>query len=195
MTTERTEQRQAEPTASPAADGSGPGGIGTGVAFTWAFAVQILIDAVFFALGVGPGALLAGKPLGARLAVTLLSMAVAAAVFTQGEALRRGRRLAWIIQIVANALLTLGGLVVAPGAVISLRGGHLWGNIGGLLVSVVLLIVSPLIVWLLTRTRTRVWIASVSSAEARARHGGTWLLWIALWAIIGGAAVAFSGYY
>ena len=191
MTTKRAENTQAEPTTTPAVAGSGPGGIGTGVAFAWALSVQTVINAVSFVPGVGPGALLAGQPIGLRLAAALLGVVFAGVVFTQGEALRRGRRVAWIIQIAANALLVLFGLTVVPGAVTSLGKGR----VGDLVVAVVLLIVSPLIVWLLTRKRTRAWIASVSSAEARARHGGTWLLWIALWAIIGGTAIAFAGYY
>jgi hypothetical protein len=200
MTTERAEEHKEAGTSETgsveAAAASGqpalkPGGIGTGVAFDWALTVQILIDGVCFFLGIGPGSQVAGQPLPARLALALLSIPAAALVFTQGEALRRGRRVARIIQIVANSLLVLVGLVNLPGLLDSLKGGH----VGSLVVEVVLLIVSPIIVWLLTRRRTRDWFATATSAEARARHSGRWLLWMALYAIIGGAAVAFANYY
>lgn len=200
MTTERTEEQKEAGTpemggaATAAEQGQPalkPGGIGTGVAFDWALTVQILTDGVCFLLAVGPGSAMAGQPLPARLALALVSLPAAALVFTQGEALRRGRRVARIIQIVANALLTIVGLVNLPGLISSLQAGHL----GSLVVEVVLVIVSPLIVWLLTRTRTRAWFATVTSAEARARHSGWWLFWMALYAIVGGLAVAFANYY
>jgi hypothetical protein len=195
MTTERAEERQEtaapEVAAPQAAVVKGPGGIGTGVAFDWALGVQIVIDGVFFLLGVGPGSTMAGQPLVARLALALGSLVAAALLFTQGEALRRGRRIARIIQIVANSLLILLGLSNLPDLLPSLKQGH----VSSLVVEVILLVVNPLIVWLLTRKRTRLWFATVTSAEARARHGGRWLLWMALYAVVGGAAVAFASYY
>ncbi|HEY7355285.1 MAG TPA: hypothetical protein VH590_02430 [Ktedonobacterales bacterium] len=200
MTTERAEEQKEAGTpemggaATAANQGKPalkPGGIGTGVAFDWALAVQIVTEGVFFLLGVGPGSMMAGQPFPARLTLALVSLPAAALVFTQGEALRRGRRVARIIQIVANALLPIVGLVNLPGLIQSLQAGHL----GSLVVELVLLVVSPLIVWLLTRKRTRVWFASATSAEARARHSGRWLFWIALYAIVGGLAVTFSNYY
>ncbi len=192
MTTEHAEEHvSAGSAAAQARVRPGPRGIGTGVVFDWALVVQILIDGVFYALGTGPGSAMAGKPLGLRLAIVPLTLLAAAIVFTQGEALRRGRRVAWIIQIVANALLVINGLIGIPGTITSL--GKL--RFGDLSYTIVLVIISALIVWLLTRPSTRAWIGSTTSAEARARHGGSWLFWIALWAIIGGAAIAFAGYY
>jgi hypothetical protein len=200
MTTEHAEeQREAgasETGGAKNAAGQGepalkPGGIGTGVAFDWALTMQIITDGACFLLGVGPGSAVAGQPFPARLALALVSIPAAALVFAQGEALRRGRRVTRIIQIVANSLLTIVGLVNIPGLIQSLKAGH----VGSLIVELVLLVVSPLIVWLLTRRRTRDWFASATSAEARARHGGMWLIWIALYALIGGLAVAFANYY
>jgi len=191
MTIDRTEQKEPGAAAPQAQVRLGPGGIGTGVVFDWALAVQILIEGAFFALGTGPGSALADKSVGLRLALVPLSLLAAAILFIQGEALRRGRRVAWMIQIVANALLVIAGLLGIPDTITSLEKPRF----GGLVTTLVLVIISPLIVWLLTRKRTRAWIGRVSSAEARARHSGTWLVWIALWAIIGGAAIAFAGYY
>lgn len=200
MTTERVEEGMG--TATPEAEGAKtsveqgqpslkPGGIGTGVAFDWALSVQLLTNGAFFLSATFAGSDLAGKSLAPRLGMALGSVLGAAIVFTQGEALRRGRRLARIIQIVANSLLVVYGLVLIPNLIQSLKARQ----VGTLLVEVVLLVVSPLIVWLLTRKRTRVWFATTTSSQARARHTGMWLVWIAAYAIIGGLAVAFAGYY
>lgn len=195
MTMERVEEDMgAEGVKASAEQGQPslkPGGIGTGVAFDWALSVQLLIDSAFFLSATFAGSDLAGKSLAPRLGMALGTVLGAAIVFTQGEALRRGRRVARIIQIVANALLTIFGLVKIPDLIQSLKAGQ----VGTLLVEVVLLVVSPLIIWLLTRTRTRVWFATTTSAQARARHSGMWLFWMAVYAIIGGVAVAFAGYY
>jgi hypothetical protein len=177
--------------APPTAALPGPRGIGTGVTFDWALSVQLLIGGLSTILGTGLGALDARQPIGVRLAAGLVILVFAALIFAQGEALRRGRRIAWIIQIVANALLVIDGFTEIPTTFHSLE----MRQVSHLLRLIVLLVISPLIAWLLTRQPTRAWIASVSSAEARARHGGTWLLWIALWSIIGGTAIAFVGYY
>jgi hypothetical protein len=177
--------------AVPAPEEIKPGGIGTGVAFDWGLSVQLLIDAGFFLLGVGPASDLATASIAARLVPALGSLVAAGLVFTQGEALRRGRRPARIIQIVANALLTIFGLVQIPDLVSSLQAGRF----SSLIVEAILLIASPLIVFLLTRPRTRAWFATTTSAQARARHSGRWLFWMAVYALLGGAAVAFASYY
>lgn len=200
MTTERVEEGMG--TATPEAEGTKtsseqgqpslkPGGIGTGVAFDWALSVQLLTDGAFFLSATFAGSDLAGKSLALRLGMALGSVLGAAIVFVQGEALRRGRRVARIIQIVANSLLMVYGLVNIPNLIQSLKSGQ----VGTLLVEVVLLVVGPLILWLLTRKRTRAWFATTTSSQARARHTGMWLVWMAVYAIIGGVAVAFAGYY
>ncbi len=194
MTMERAEEQNQAGAGTPAEASQPalkPGGIGTGVAFDWALAVQLLINAIFFLLGVAAGSRVAGQPLPLRLALALGAVLGAAIVFTQGEALRRGRRVAWMIQIAANSLLVIFGLVNIPDLIPSLKAGQ----VSLLVEEVVLLIISPLIVWLLTRRRTRAWFASTTSAQARARHSGMWLFWMAVYAIMGGTAIAFVGYY
>jgi hypothetical protein len=170
----------------------GPAGIGTAVAFDWALAAQIVIVGLSVMVGIGPGGFGAGRPIVLRLLAAALSVALAALPFALGEAMRRGRHMAWVVQLVFNSLLPLTGLVQIPAAIDALGRGQ-----RGLLVrEVVVLLISPLIVWLLTRPRTRAWLARTTSAEARARHGSArWLVSIAVIAIIGGAAIAFDGLY
>ncbi|HST88013.1 MAG TPA: hypothetical protein VLJ14_06500 [Ktedonobacterales bacterium] len=170
----------------------GPAGIGTAVAFDWALAAQIVIVGLSVLVGAGPGSLGAGRPIALRVLAAVLSVALAALPFALGEAMRRGRQMAWVVQLVFNSLLPLTGLVQIPAAIDAL--GH--GQFGLLVREVVVLLVSPLIVWLLTRPRTRAWLARTTSAEARARHGSArWLVSIAVIALLGGAAIAFDGLY
>jgi hypothetical protein len=170
----------------------GPAGIGTAVAFDWALAAQIVILGLAVLVGAGPGSFGAGRPIALRVLAAALSVALAALPFALGEAMRRGWRVAWVVQLVFNSLLPLTGLTQIPAAIDAL--GH--GQFGLLVREVVVLLVSPLIVWLLTRPRTRERLARTTSAEARARHGSArWLISIAVFAIIGGAAIAFDGLY
>ncbi len=111
--------------------------------------------------------------------------------FLLGEGIRRGFRPARPLQVALNALLAIAGIVTLPSTIADVRGGHY----SGIVRSAILLIASPAIVWLLTRPQTRDWFAQTTSAQARARHSGWWLLFIALWAIVGGAAVAFGAGY
>ncbi|GAC1455120.1 MAG: hypothetical protein PVSMB4_15690 [Ktedonobacterales bacterium] len=168
----------------------GPRGIGTAVAFDWALAVQLLTDAVLAALGMLPTT---GRQVsaGARLPLVAGLLLAAVLMVVQGEALRRGRRLAWLLQMAFNALLVLDGLVELPRTVAALQVGH----VGQLLRAVVLLVVSPLLVWLLSRASTRTWVATTTVRAAAARHGGRWIAWIAVCAVIGGLAIAFAPYY
>lgn len=186
-----TEQAQQAQPADTSAHLRGPRGIGMGVAFDWALAAQILIMAPFIAVGVGPGAPAAGFPLAARIAAVFASALAALLCVSIGEALRRGNRYAWMFQIGFNALLFLDGFFGVSGAFHQLS----QGLYSGLVRSFVLLILSPVIVVLLTRPQTRAWITRITPAEAMARHGGRWIVFVALCATIGGALIAFNGLY
>ncbi|MBO0796332.1 MAG: hypothetical protein J2P36_36030, partial [Ktedonobacteraceae bacterium] len=59
-------------------------------------------------------------------------------------------------------------------------------NFWPIVTEIILVIISPLIVWRLSRPATARWFKSVSVTEARRRHGGSWVWFIALWAIVGG---------
>jgi hypothetical protein len=191
MATEQAQQAQRERQPEPSVLAQGPRGIGTGVAFDWALAAQMLIMAPFFALGVGPGAQAAGFPLATRIGLVVASAIAALLVVGIGEALRRGNRYAWMFQIGFNALLILDGLFEFPSMLHLLH----QGLYSGLVRSVVLLVIDPIIVYLLTRPQTRAWIARVTPAEAMARHSGRWIVFIAVYAVIGGALIAFHGFY
>ncbi|HEY7849942.1 MAG TPA: hypothetical protein VIC27_07745 [Ktedonobacterales bacterium] len=190
MATQRTQQAQQGAGASDIA-AQGPRGIGTGVAFDWALSAQILIMAPFFALGVGPGSATAGAPLAARIGIVVASVIAASLIGGIGEALRRGNRYAWMFQMGFNTLLIFDGVFEIPGALHLLSQGLYSGLVRGF----VLLIIDPIIVYLLTRPQTRAWIARVTPAEAMARHGGRWVAFVAFCAVIGGALIAFHGYY
>lgn len=177
--------------ARPGERALGPRGIGTAVAFDWGLGVELLTLAPFIALGTGPGAPAARLGIPLRLGAAALTLGFSAVTFALGEGMRRGWRPAWLTQIVPTAGITLGGVVAIPATLASLRHGHF-----GMLVSTsIMLFASPVIFWGLTRPRTRDWIATTTSAAARARHGGRWLIGPLISAIIGGLAVAFSRLY
>jgi len=186
-----TTEEQAGPAAAPRM--AGPRGIGTAVAFDWGLVAQMLFVASAYLFGFGPGGMMAGGSVagGMRAVVAVGALIAAVPCFLLGEGIRRGFRPARPLQVVLNALLTIAGIVTLPSTIADVRGGHY----SGIVRSAILLIASPAIVWLLTRPQTRDWFAQATSAQARARHSGWWLVFIALWAIGGGAAVAFGASY
>lgn len=192
MTTDSAAQREetAERTtpAEPAAR-AGPRGIGTAVAFDWGLTAQLVIETPMYALGIGPGSAMATLPLAGRLGAAAVVLLCAAITFALGEGVRRGRRLVWLFQIALNSVIFLAGFSVLIGAIHDLGQGH----VGSFVPALIMLIASPAAAILLASKRTRAWIATTTSAQARQRHGGKWPWLIAIWAIVGGALVAFSG--
>lgn len=162
----------------------GPQGIGMAVAFDWALGVQILSMPLLYLLSGKPGPLnnLHLSSAVTTLLSTLIALPFAALLAVFGESIRRGWRWGRPIQVVANALLFVGGIVTIPSTVQAARGGNYWH----IVTEVILLIFSPLIAWRLSRPRTAHWFATVKSSDARKRHGGAWPYLIAIWAIVGG---------
>ena len=162
-----------------------PQGIGMAVAFDWGLAVQILATP-FVPLLLGQDSnpfkqLKIGQPW-ITLLFSLLTLPFAALLVIFGEGIRRGWSWTRNIQIVSNALLFLGGFV----ALFNLWQGSKHGNFWSAVTAIILLIFSPLIAWRLSRPSTKTWFKTVSSAEARKRHGALWPWLIAIWAIVGG---------
>lgn len=169
-----------------------PQGIGMAVAFDWGLAVQILATPfVLLLLGQDSNPfkqLKIGQPW-ITLLLSLLTLPFAALLAIFGEGIRRGWRWTRNIQIVSNSLLFLGGFASLFNLWQSSRHGNFWSAV----TSVILLIFSPLIAWRLSRPSTKAWFKTVSSAEARKRHGGLWPWLIAIWAIVGGILQAIAG--
>lgn len=161
-----------------------PQGIGMAVAVDWGLAVQMLCMPILATIMHRPGLLqLPGlaSSVGAVLSFAVPWLLACIPAFF-GEMLRRGRNWTLRIQIVVSALLALGGLYSLLGLYHSLSAGNFWP----LVTEVILVIISPAIVWRLSRPATAHWFKTVTVAEARARHGGRWVWFIALWAVIGG---------
>lgn len=168
-----------------------PQGIGMAVAFDWGLAVQILATP-FLITFFGFSSPVEGIDLSSTLARALSFIVVlpfAALLVLYGEAVRRGRDWARKIQIVANATLTLVGIAT----IVSLYRGIKSGNFWPIVTEVILLVFSPLIAWRLSRPVTARWFKTVTSADARKRHGGIWIFYIALWALVGGVLQAIAG--
>src|SRR5260221_13898148 len=114
---------------------------------------------------------------------------VAAAFFALGEALRRGRYLAWALQLAFAILLLAVGVFQLIGTIEDIRRGH----VPTLAPAVVLILVNPVLVWLFTRPRTPAWFRSVSAAEAAARPGGRRLIPLLVAGPFGGGAGGLGG--
>ncbi|HLJ34165.1 MAG TPA: hypothetical protein VKU38_10960 [Ktedonobacteraceae bacterium] len=162
-----------------------PQGIGMAVAFDWGLAVQILATP-FVPLLFGQDSnpfkqLKIGQPW-VTLLFALLALPFAALLAIFGEGIRRGWRWTRNIQIVSNSLLFLVGFASLFNLWQSSKHGNFWSAV----TAIILLIFSPLIAWRLSRRSTKAWFKTVSSADARKRHGGLWPWLIAIWAIVGG---------
>jgi hypothetical protein len=92
---------------------------------------------------------------------------------------------------VGNTIGFLGGFAL----LVQVWNGIKIGNYWTLVPAFILLVISPLIAWRLSRPETGKWFANVTSAEARKRHGGSWVWWIALWSIVGGSLVALGTFH
>lgn len=154
------------------------------VAFDWGLAVQIALTPIVYTIFGQPNQM---KMPGLNLALGnvllfIVAWLVAIGLIIFGEMVRRGRYWTLWIQIVANALLSLVGIFSIVRLFQSLGMGNLWP----LVTEVILLVFSPLIAWRLSRPVTARWFRMVTIAEARKRHGGSWVWFIALWAIAGG---------
>ena len=182
---------QPQPTVLSQDTQSAPKGIGMAVAFDWGLAVQMLLTPILTPILKTSSSTQKGNanPLSNPILSFLVYWLIALLFILFGEGIRSGVRWTRPIQIVGNALGFLGGFVL----LVPLWNGIKTGNYWTLAPASILLIFSPLIAWRLSRPQTARWFATVSRAEARRRHGGMWIVWIALWAVVGGTLVVLSG--
>ncbi len=181
---------QSESVASPTAKNPAPQGIGMAVAFDWGLTVQLLLLPL---LSLFLGAPSNYKQFNLNPTLTIFisfafswSIAILFALF--GEGVRRGWRWTRPVQIAGNTLGFLGGFFLLPGVWQDLKVGSYWS----LVPAVILLVFSPIIAWRLSRPVTGRWFATVSSQEARKRHGGLWPWLIMIWSIVGGVLVTWG---
>jgi hypothetical protein len=188
---------QSEPVESPTAKNPPPQGIGMAVAFDWGLTVQLLAGPLLPLVlrnlsGSGfvqlPTSMLKLSPVPAAVVTFLISLPFAAGIAIFGEGIRRGWRWTRPVQIVFNTLLVLLGLFTFKDAWEGSKVGNFWPAYS----SVLLLVVSPLIAWRLSRPATARWFKTVTSDEARKRHGGLWPWLILLWGLIGGLLQALA---
>jgi predicted membrane-bound dolichyl-phosphate-mannose-protein mannosyltransferase len=162
-----------------------PGGIGMAVAVDWGLAVQTFLTPILVAFGLSNQMKTSGLSMVLSFVAGWLFAGVC--VFF-GEMVRQGRNWTRWIQIIFNALLSLGGIISLFSLYQSLRVGNFWP----LVTEFILVIISPLIVWRMTRSSTARWFKAVTVAEASKRHGGKWVWFIALLALIGGILQTFA---
>jgi hypothetical protein len=168
-----------------------PQGIGMAVAFDWGLTVQIFLTPIIATvLGQSSPVKIPGDhPILSKVLFFIIAWPIACIPALLGEMIRRGRNWALRIQLVANVLLSLVGIFSLVNLYRSIRAGSFWP----LVTETILVIISPLIVWRLSRPATARWFKTVTVAEARQRHGGMWVWFIALWAIVGGVLQTVAG--
>ncbi|GAC1423459.1 MAG: hypothetical protein NVS4B1_06990 [Ktedonobacteraceae bacterium] len=167
---------------------SGPQGVGMAVAFDWGLATQILVMPTISLLLGRPGMFKQFNPVVGTLLSTLVSLPFVALLAVFGEGIRRGWRWTRIVQLIANALLFVGGLVAIPSVWNGAKQGSYWPFV----TEVILLVFSPLITWRMAGKRSIRWYDTVSSSVARKRHGGVWPFLIGIWAAVGGILQAIA---
>ncbi len=166
----------------------GPQGIGIAVAFDWGLAIQILVTPLVTLLLGLPVTFKQLSPVVGTLLSTLITLPFAALLAVFGEGIRRGWRWTRPVQLIANALLFLGGLALIPNVWNGMKQGNYWP----IVTDVILLIFSPLIAWRMAGKRSTRWFDTVYSAVARKRHGGAWPFLIGIWAVVGGILQAIA---
>lgn len=162
----------------------GPGGIGMAVAIDWGLAVQILLMpfiSIFFS-SASSMRMLGQNSAAGNVVFIVLALLFGALLVWFGEMVRSGHGWARIVQLVMSSLLSLGGIISLVNFVHQVSVGNFWP----LVTESILLVFSPLIVWRLSRPASANWFKRVTPAEARQRHGGKWIWFIALWAVVGG---------
>jgi hypothetical protein len=155
-----------------------PQGIGMAVAIDWGLATQMILTPIISAIS-NPSH---QPPLLNNILTFVVSFIIGGILIFFGEQVRRGRNWSRIVQFVANLLLSIFGLYSLIHLYQSIQVGNFWP----IITEIILIIISPLIVWRMSRPSTIQWFKTVSVAEARRRHGGKWVWFIALWSIVGG---------
>jgi hypothetical protein len=182
--------KESEETSVVTSDLPAPQGIGMAVAFDWGLAVQIFVTPIITVF-MGQSSPLKIPGVNSTLSNVLffiIAWPVAAGLAFFGEMVRRGRNWTRNIQVIANTLLSVAGIVSLINLYNSLKAGNFWP----LVTEIILVIFSPLIAWRLSRPSTGRWFKTVTSAEASKRHGGSWVFFIALWAAAGGILQAIA---
>lgn len=160
-----------------------PGGIGMAVAVNWGLTVQIALTPILAIFGQSKMIKMPvfNSPIG-NVLFLIIALLVACCFAWFGEMIRSGRNWARTIQIVISTLLSLAGIFNLFNLYYSITRGNFWP----LVTEIILVIISPLIVWRMTRPSTARWFKLVTPVEARKRHGGKWVWFIILCSIIGG---------
>jgi hypothetical protein len=185
------ETKEPESTEAVAEELPAPQGIGMAVAVDWGLVVQLLlmpIVSTFFRQSSQMMRSPAPSPMSGGALSFIIAIFIACIPAVLGEMVRRGRNWALWVQLVISSLLSIGGIFSLARVYQSITAGNFWP----LVTEIILIVISPLTVWRLSRPSTRRWFKVVTVAQARQRHGGKWVWFIILWAIIGGVLQTFA---
>jgi hypothetical protein len=162
----------------------GPRGVGLSVGLLWGVSVQLVAQGSSRLAGSGVFASRGGER-----AVTAVGAFVAAALaFTFGELVRRGVERTRRLVVVLGLALTVAGVASVPGTVRDLRHGFIWSAVP----TAILITIAPLMALWMHSARSRRWFDWVTDDVARRRHGGVWIVTLAVVAVGSGLLVAYA---
>ena len=119
-------------------------------------------------------------------AVAAFAGASLALVF--GELVRRGVGRTRRLVVVLGVALTVAGVASLPGTARDIGHGLYWSAVP----TAILVTIAPLMALWMHSARSRHWVDSVTSDVARRRHGGVWVVTLAVVALGSGLLVAYA---
>jgi heme exporter protein D len=163
---------------------AGPKGVGLSVGLLWGVSVQLvaqgfsrLASSTVFASGGG-----------GRVLAAVAAFAGASLAFVFGELVRRGVGRTRRLVVVLGVALTVAGVASLPGTARDIGHGFYWSAVP----TAILVTIAPLMALWMHSTRSRHWFDSVTSDVARRRHGGVWVVTLAVVALGSGLLVAYA---
>ena len=162
----------------------GPRGVGLAVGLLWGVSVQLLAQGSSRLAGSGVLASSGGE----RAVSAAGAFAAAVLAFVFGELVRRGVERTRRLVVVLGLALTVGGVASLPGTVRDIGHGFFWSAVP----TAILITIAPLMALWMHSARSRRWFDSVAGDVARRRHGGVWIVTLAVVAVGSGLLVAYA---
>jgi predicted cobalt transporter CbtA len=116
------------------------------------------------------------------------ALAGASLAFVFGELVRRGAGRTRRLVVVLGVALTVAGVASLPGTARDIGRGFYWSAVP----TAILVTIAPLMALWMHSARSRHWFDSVTSDVARRRHGGVWVVTLAVVALGSGLLVAYA---
>ena len=158
--------------------------MGLSVGLLWGVSVQLVAQGS--SRLAGSGVFASGGGSRALSAAGAFAAALVALVF--GELVRRGVRWSRRLVVGLGIALTVVGIASLYGTARDIGRGFYWSAVP----TAILITIAPLMALWMHSARSRSWFDSVTSDVARRRHGGVWVVTLAVIAVGSGLLVAYA---